>query len=137
MIVALENGLKKGLYTTWKLTKIMIPCYMIITLLQHTPMIEIIADFFGPMLGFLGLPGEAALVLVSGNLINIYAAIGTISALSFTMKEIIILALMLSFSHSLILESAVIKGMGASVLKLNSLRIGMAILSGFIVNILW
>ncbi|RBP46633.1 nucleoside recognition domain-containing protein [Garciella nitratireducens] len=137
MIIALKDGFKKGIFTTWKLTKIIIPCYIIITLLQHTPMIEIISNFFEPILEFLGLPGEAALVLVSGNLINIYAALGVISALNFTMKEIIILSLMLSFSHSLILESAVMKKMGANILKLNTLRIAMSILSGLIVNILW
>lgn len=137
MYLALRNGLKKGLITTWKLAKVVVPVYMIVTFLQHTPIIEWVAGYFEPVLHLLGLPGKAALVLVLGNLVNLYAALGVIPALDFTLKEITILSLMLSFSHALILESAVAKKMGGSLLKLNALRIGMAIISALLLNILW
>lgn len=137
MNIALQRGIKKGFHTTWNLAKVIMPAYIIVTILQHTPMIEIIADFFAPALKYLGLPGKAALVLVLGNLTNLYAALGVIPALDFTIKEITILSLMLSFSHSMIVESAVAKKMGGSLLKLNALRIGMAILSALILNYLW
>ena len=137
MNVVLNEGVKKGLNITWKLGKILVPVYIIVTFLQHTPIIEIIAGYFEPALYYLGLPGEAALVLVLGNLINPYAAIGVIPALGFTIKEITILSLMLSFSHSLIIESAIAKRMGISFIKAISLRVGMAIISALIINLLW
>lgn len=137
MIIVLQEGFKKGLSITWKLAKILIPIYVIVTFLQHTPIIEIVAGYFEPALYYLGLPGKAALVLALGNLTNIYAAIGVIPALDFTIKEITILSLMLSFSHSLIVESAIAKRMGGSLLKLNLLRIGMAVISALILNLFW
>jgi spore maturation protein SpmB len=137
MIVVIQEGFKKGVSITWKLAKILIPIYIFVTFLQHTPIIEIIAGHFEPILYYIGLPGKAALVLVLGNLSNLYAAIGVIPALGFTIKEITILSLMLSFSHSLIVESAIAKRMGGSLLKLNLLRIGMAIISALIINLLW
>ncbi|HHT51522.1 MAG TPA: nucleoside recognition protein [Eubacteriaceae bacterium] len=134
---AIQTGLKKGLNITWQLSKILIPTYIIVTFLQYTPFIEALARYFEPILYYLGLPGKAALVLVLGNLINLYAAIGVIPALDFSFKEITILSLMLSFSHSLIVESAIAKKMGGSIIKLNFLRVGIAIISAFILNILW
>jgi Fe2+ transport system protein B len=137
MNMILRNGLKKGLNTTWDFAKIVVPVYIIITFLQHTPIIQMIAGIFEPALHYLGLPGKAAIVLVLGNLTNLYAALGVIPALGFTFKEITILSLMLSFSHSLIMETAVMKRIGASVIKLNALRIGLAVISGLVINLLW
>ncbi|MCR1897790.1 nucleoside recognition protein [Irregularibacter muris] len=137
MIEIVQGGVKKGIITTWQLTKAVIPIYIVITFLNHTPIISIIAGYFEPLLQFLGLPGEAALVLVMGNLISPYAAVGSIPALNFSIKEITILTLMLSFSHSLLLESAVVKKMGGSLSKINILRVGMAVFSALILNILW
>ncbi len=134
---SIQEGFKKGFNITWQLSKILVPTYIIVTFLQYTPFIETIARYFEPVLYYLGLPGKAALVLVLGNLINLYAAIGVIPALGFSFKEITILSLMLSFSHSLIVESAIAKKMGGNLLKLNLLRIGMAVISAFILNLLW
>ena len=44
---------------------------------------------------------------------------------------------MLSFSHSLIVESKQFQKMASSIIKLNFLRVGIAIISAFILNILW
>ena len=50
---------------------------------------------------FFGLSGDAALVLISGYLVNLYAATGVIVALQLPLREITILAVMLGFAHSL------------------------------------
>jgi hypothetical protein len=82
-----------------------------------------------------GLPGEAAVVLVLGNLLNLYAGIGAIASLTLTAKQITIIAVMLSFSHSLPVETAVSKKVGVSVLAVVSTRIGLAAVSGIILNL--
>jgi hypothetical protein len=90
-----------------------------------------------PFLGVIGLPGEAAIPLVVGNFLNLYAGIGAILSLELTVKEVFILALMLSFSHNLIIESAVAKKVGLRVSVVLAVRIGLALVAAFLVNILW
>lgn len=129
------RGFKKGLITLWKLTKIVVPVYFFVTFLRMTPILGMISSWFETAMRLIGLPGEAALVLVLGNCINLYAGIGAITSLTLTIKQITILAVMLSFSHSLFLETAVAKKTGVSLLFVVVVRFTLAILSGFVLNI--
>lgn len=67
------------------------------------------ADWMAPIMKQLGLSGEAILALLSGYLINNYAALGVVSSFDFSVREITILGVMLGVSHSLIIEAAIIK----------------------------
>lgn len=129
-------GLHKGLMTLWELTKIVVPVYFFVTFLKMTPILDQISDWFQPVMSLIGLPGEASLVLVLGNAINLYAGIGVITSLSLTVKQITILAVMLTFSHALFLESAVAKKTGVSLVLVVSIRLILSALSGFILNII-
>ncbi len=133
---SIKNGFRKGLLTLWKLTKIVVPVYFLITFLKMTSILDIISSWFEPTMSLVGLPGEASIVLVLGNFVNLYAALGAISSLSLTVKQITILAVMLSFSHSLLMESAVAKKTGVSLFIVLSIRIILAIISGLILNII-
>lgn len=84
----------------------------------------------------MGLPGEAALVLVMGVAVNLYAAIGVIISLSFTGKEITIMAVMLSLAHSLPVETAVGAQTGISPVFLTMLRCVLAVISGLLLNLI-
>lgn len=131
-----KNGLISGLKTTWLLTKIIIPVYFFVTLLKYTHILEFIAKIFEPIMRFVGLPGEAAIVLVLGNTVNLFAAVGAIAGLTLTSKQITIIAVMLSFSHSLFMETAVAKKTGISVKIVLGIRFALAIASGIVLNIL-
>ncbi|NLK42980.1 MAG: nucleoside recognition protein [Tissierellia bacterium] len=130
-----KRGFKKGLVTLWKLTKIVVPVYFFVNLLKFSGALDTISAWFEPTMRLLGLPGEASLVLVLGNCINLYAGIGAIVSLSLTIKQITILAVMLSFSHSLFLESAVAKRTGVSLIMVVLVRLSLAILSGLVLNL--
>lgn len=84
-----------------------------------------------------GLPGEAAVPLVLGNLLNIYAAIGAILSLKFTVKEVFILAIMLSFSHNLLIETSVALKSGVKLWVVLSVRLGLAFFSAVIIHLVW
>lgn len=129
------RGLKKGLFTLWKLTKIVVPVYFFVTFLKMTPILDMISKWFEPAMRLIGLPGEASLILVLGNCINLYAGIGAITSLTLSIKQITILAVMLSFSHSLFLETAVAKKTGVSLFLVVAIRLTLAIVSGLILNI--
>ncbi|KAB3526344.1 nucleoside recognition domain-containing protein [Alkaliphilus serpentinus] len=134
LINSIKTGFKKGLETTWMLGKIIIPVYFIITILKHTVIINWIADAFRPIMALFNLSGEAAIVLVLGNVLNLYAAIGAIKAIELSPLEVTVIAMMLSFSHSLLVETAVTKKLGISGFKVVAVRLMLAIASGVILG---
>ena len=129
---SIKQGTRKGLETTFLLGKIIVPVYFFVTFLSHTPAIDWIARLAEPLMRLFNLPGEAAIILVMGNLLNLYAAIGAIQAISLTSSEILVIALMLSFSHALFVETAVVKQLKVSGLKVVALRLSLMVLVGLV-----
>ncbi|ETP68267.1 hypothetical protein HF394_13040 [Planococcus glaciei] len=133
----LKNGLKAGLRTTWTLGKIIFPITLLVTMLQYTPVLPFIIDFIAPVMGIFGLSGDAAIPLVLGNALNLYAGIGGILSLELTVKEVFILAVMLSFSHNIFIETGVALKVGVKLWVVLVVRFGLAALSGIIINLVW
>lgn len=133
----IKRGLVVGLQTTWLLGKVIFPITLIVTILGHTPFLDWLASSLAPMMGWIGLSGEAAIPLVLGNLLNLYAGIGAILTLDLTVKEVFILAIMMSFSHNLFVESAVAAQVGIRMSIVLLVRVGLAIFSAFMINIIW
>ena len=133
----LKQGLKTGLQTTWTLGKIIFPITLIVTILGYTPVMDWLTKLLSPMMGYIGLSGEAAIPLVLGNILNLYAAIGAMLTMDLTVKEVFILAVMMSFSHNLIVESAVAKQVGVKIWIMVLVRIGLALFSAWIINLVW
>lgn len=131
----IKRGSKNGLNTVLELAKVIIPVYFIVTVLKATNVLDYISTFFEPFMKLFGLPGEAAVPLVLGNVLNIYAAIGAITSITLTAKQVTIIAVMLSFSHTLPVETAVSKKVGVSVIVVLAVRIGLALLAGIILNL--
>ncbi len=135
--ISWKKGIQSGLKTVWELGRIIFPITLVIGILQHTPLIEALINLLSPIMSLIGLPGEAAIPLVMGNLLNLYAAIGAILPLQFTVKEVFIIALMLTFSHGLPIESAVCRRAGMSFLLITSLRLLLSFLAGMGVHYFW
>ncbi|WP_054704430.1 nucleoside recognition domain-containing protein [Bacillus sp. JCM 19041] len=133
----IRRGLLSGLATTWTLGKIIFPITLFVTLLGYTPVLDWIANLIAPLMNLIGLPGEAAIPLVIGNVLNLFAGIGAILSLELTVKEVFILAIMLSFSHNLIVESAVATKVGIKVAPIIAVRIFLAFFSAFVINLVW
>ncbi|HHW01771.1 MAG TPA: nucleoside recognition protein [Thermoanaerobacterales bacterium] len=132
----IKRGLLAGIDVTWQLSRIIIPIYFIVTFLKHTPVLNLLSGLFSPLMRIFGLPGKAAIVLVLGNVVNLYAAIGAMVSLSLTLKEITILAIMLSFCHSLPVETALAKKIGLSAVNVIAVRATLAIVSGIAFNLI-
>ncbi|MDG4657161.1 nucleoside recognition domain-containing protein [Ectobacillus antri] len=133
----LKRGVLAGGKTTWALGKIIFPITLFVTILQYTPVLPWLTKLIAPLMGLLGLPGDAAIVLVLGNVLNLYAAIGAILTLDLTVKEVFILAVMLSFSHNLLVESSVAAKVGVQIWIVLAVRIGLAIMSAICIDQLW
>nr|WP_276531300.1 nucleoside recognition domain-containing protein [Fictibacillus nanhaiensis] len=124
--------------TTWTLGKIIFPVTLIITLLSHTPVLDWLISAISPAMKWIGLPGEAAIPLVLGNFLNLYAGIGGILTLdTLTVQDVFILAVMLSFSHNLFIESGVAASVGIKLWVILLVRVGLALFSAFMINLLW
>ena len=112
---AVAGGLGSGLKTSLYLLRIMVPVSLAVALLKWCGALDWAARFMAPAMGFVGLPGEASLVIVS--------AVAVIETLPLTMREITILAALCLSAHNLIIETAVMRKSGSSAVKMLSLRI--------------
>src|SRR3954447_5566312 len=127
VVASVKSGFKVGLKTTWTLSKVIFPVTLIVSVLQYTPVLKWVIAFIAPLMNLLGLPGDAAIPLVLGNFLNLYAGIGAILTLDLTVKEVFILATMLSFSHNLLIESGVAMKVGVKLWVILTVRIGLAL----------
>ncbi|MBT2678925.1 hypothetical protein J7E38_07910 [Bacillus sp. ISL-35] len=134
---SLKRGLMVGLNTTWALGKVIFPVTLIVSILKYTPVLPWIIDVITPLMSLLGLSGDAAIPLVIGNFLNLYAAIGAILTLDLTVKEVFIIAVMLSFSHNMLVESSVAVKVGVKLWIIVFVRLGLAFLSAIIINLVW
>ncbi|PKL06386.1 MAG: transporter [Spirochaetae bacterium HGW-Spirochaetae-9] len=133
---AAAKGGRKSVSTILFLLKIMVPTSLAVALLGWSGLLQVIAKFLSPLMRLIGLPGEAALVFISGAFLNNYSAIAVMGSLSLTVRDATILALMSLTAHNLIAETAVMKSAGSSALKMVLLRVGTAILGAFVLNLL-
>jgi len=133
----IKNGLLAGLKTTWTLSKIIFPITLILVILQFTPVLPWIINFVSPVMGLFGLRGDAAIPLVLGNALNLYAGIAGILSMELTVKEVFILAVMLSFSHNMFIETAVALKVGVKLWVVLLVRFGLAAVSAIVINLVW
>lgn len=137
MLTSINRGFIVGLQTTWKFGKVIFPVTLIVSVLKHTPVLPWVIDLIAPLMGFLGLSGDAAIPLVLGNFLNLYASIGAILSLDLTVKEVFTIAVMLSFSHNMLIETSVALTVGVRLWVVFAVRFGLALLSGLLINLLW
>ncbi len=131
------RGLKQGLNVSWALGKIVFPITIAVTILQYTPVLPWFIKLVSPIMQLIGLPGEAAMPLVLGNALNLYAGIGAIVSFDFTVKEVFLLAIMLLFSHNLFIESSVASRVGVSWWLISGIRVVLALFVACIINLVW
>ncbi|MFJ8257696.1 nucleoside recognition domain-containing protein [Peribacillus asahii] len=134
---SVKKGFMVGLKTTWTLGKVIFPVTLIVTILQYTPILPWVIDLISPFMALLGLSGDAAIPLVLGNFLNLYAGIAGILTLDLTVKEVFIIAVMLSFSHNLLIETGVAMKVGVKLWVILTVRLGLAFLAAVMINLLW
>jgi hypothetical protein len=127
----LTAGLKRGWGSFWELMKMVAPVYTAICILKATPALDWFARACAPAMKYFGLPGESALALIVGNLVNLYASIGVIAGLKLSGPQLTLISLMLLTSHSQILESAVFAQVKTRFILLALFRLGLALLLGW------
>ncbi|MCI6081699.1 MAG: nucleoside recognition domain-containing protein [Prevotella sp.] len=134
------NCFKEAVPASWKSTKwllkLMIPISLAVTLMQHFEILAWIATWINPLFVHFGLPGESAVAFISGATAGTYAGIAAMMSLPLTMKQASILALMIALCHALPMECAVNRKTGSSFWKMGAIRIVMALICAFCLNII-
>ena len=131
---------KQAVPASWKSTrwllKLMIPISLAVTLMQHFGLLAWIATWINPMFVHFGLPGESAVAFIYGAAAGTYAGLAVMMSIPLTMKQASILALMIALCHALPMECAVNKKTGSSFWNMAVIRIVMALLCAFTLNLL-
>ncbi len=130
------SALKRAFSTIVFLLKIMIPTSLAIALLGWSGALAVISGFLAPLMRLIGLPGQAALVFLSGALLNNYSAIAVMGTVALSLRDATILAVMCVICHNLLVETTVMKSAGSSAIKMVILRVGMALVAAFLLNLL-
>lgn len=130
------KGAESGLETTWELAKVVVPTAMVVAIFKASGFLDTITTFFAPYMGFFGLSGEAAVVLFSGYFVNLYAAAGSIMALSLSLREIAILSVMLTFCHSLLVELPISQKAGSPIGYVFLIRLVCSLTMGWLLGVI-
>lgn len=132
---AVADGARKSVGAVAFLLRIMVPVSLAVAILGWSGLLSLIAAFLKPFMNLIGLPGEAALAIISGALLTNYSAIAVLDGLHVSLRDATIVGVMCLISHNLIVETAVMKKAGSSALKMASLRIAVSFAAAFILNL--
>jgi len=129
-------GVKSGLRTFWELARVMIPAYGATLVLERLGVIQWLADVARPLMSLLGLPGDAAVPLMVGYVLNIYAAVGAMQALRLSALQITVLAIAILIGHNLLVEGAVLHRAGMNGFAFGVLRVVAGLAAAAVANLL-
>jgi spore maturation protein SpmB len=129
-----RHALTSALKAYLKLVRMVLPVYVAVILLKHSPALGWIVSAMAPAMGAFGLPGSAALVLTLGATINIYAAIAACAGLAFTSGQATTLALMLGFTHNLFVEGTLLVALSRRAALWMTVRIAAGIAAGLVLG---
>lgn len=127
-------GIEKGLKSFLWMSSIVVPVSLLVTMLQWAGWLDRIDFLLKPLMGFLSLPAEASLPIISGMLINIYAVIAILAVIPFSVEQMTLIAIFNLIAHSLIMEGIVQFRSGINVVKATLIRVVAAILTVFVVS---
>ena len=125
---------KKALRTFLWVCQIIIPVSLLITLLQWTGWLNHLDFLLNPLMSLLNLPSEAALPIISGILINLYAVVAIITVIPFTIEQMTLIAVFTLIAHGLILEGLIQHKAGLVILKAALSRIAAATITILIIS---
>lgn len=136
IVTSIKSAIRPALKTGLWMVKVTLIVSFTVTILQYIGVVGWMSESLTPVFKFLGLPGEAALVFISGFFVNIYSAIAVIETLDLSVRSITILAVMCLCAHNIFLETAVQKKTGSSAIRMVIIRTLSAFMLGLTLNLI-
>jgi spore maturation protein SpmB len=134
ILYCIKEALPQGVKTAIWLLKITIPVSFGVLLLDYFGGLEFIAQYTTPLFKFIGLPGVAAIVIITSVFTNIYSVVAVLTALALPVRDGTIIAVMCLISHGFIIETAVLKKTGSSPIRMILLRLISSFIVGWVLN---
>ena len=131
-----QKSFQTATKSSWTILKLIVPIYILADVLFYYDILKHISFIFKPIVSLLGLPPEAALSIVSGLFLNLYAAIAFAAPLGLGAKEWTILAVFLGIAHALLVETEIMKKLGISRSFSIVLRLSVGLFVGYLTSIL-
>ena len=116
--------------------KITVAVSFAMMLLKYFQILPWISAAVSPVFKIFGLPGAAALAFVSGYFVNVYSCIAVMTTLELDWRALTILCTMVMCSHSMVLETAVLKKTGANGVRMVIVRTLSAFILGILLNLI-
>ncbi len=126
------KGFGNGVKVSVKLLKTIIPFYIAVDLLSHTKLSVYLGTLFSSVMKPFGLSGKMAVAIISGYLVNLYAAIAALVPLNPTWQQITVVGLMTGISHNLVVEGAILHKTGVNAFFTIMLRMAVSVISGLL-----
>lgn len=132
---ALKERLRRGAWraghTCWVLVRVTVPTFILMEFLGRAGVIALLGEWCAPVMGVFRLPGEAAVPVALGLLVNVYTATAALGTLGLSGGQVTTLGLMIGLAHSLAVESTVLRAAGARIVPLLLYRLAAAALVGW------
>ena len=123
------------------LFRLMIPIIIVIKILEYFGFIGIISNSLSAVMEWVGLPGAMGLVWATTMITNLYGGLVVYASIAadfpLSVAQVTVLSFMMLTAHSLPIEAGVAKKAGVSLVATLILRIGMAIVAGLLLNLLY
>lgn len=134
LLKCIKQSLPVGVKTSLWLIKLTLPVSFTVLILDHFGVLILMAEYARPVFQVIGLPGIAALVLITSIFTNIYSVVAVLSTLALPVRDGTILAVMCLVSHGFIIETAILKKTGSSATRMLFLRLMSSFALGAILN---
>ena len=132
--MCVKQALPSGVKTSIWLIKLTLPVSFAVLLLDYFGLLVMMAEYTSPVFKVIGLPGVAALVLITSIFTNIYSVVAVLTTLALPVRDGTILAVMCLISHGFLIETAILKKTGSSATRMLLLRLVSSFIVGGILN---
>ena len=85
-------------------------------------------------MGLMNLPAEAALPIITAQIVGFYAALATMAVIPFTIGQMTLIAIFSTIAHMLIVEGMIQLKSGIGIIEITLVRITVAILTCLVVS---
>jgi hypothetical protein len=130
--------LRETWLTSWELIKITIPVVLVTKVLEEFGLVATLSVVLEPVMALLGLPGPLGLVWATAMFTSLYGGIAVFATLApgleLTSAQVTVLCSAMLIAHSLPIELSVSTRAGARLLPIALVRIGGALVYGWLLH---
>jgi hypothetical protein len=128
-------GVKKGGTGFIWMARILVPVSLVVALLEWSGWLYQVDFVLKPVMNLINLPSEAAFPILSGIFINIYATIGILTVVPFSLGQMTLIAVFSLIAHNMITEAIIQHNSGINGLKITVIRLLAAIVTVLIISL--